>query len=90
MMSNYSILDVIISCLYLYVAPDAEVLARKGDDRLFKSILLDPKHVLRKHFSETIGLQGIIYALERTSSNSLLRMTYFLRIHVGTRSHYND
>src|SRR6218665_3809148 len=24
-----------------------------SDDRLFKSILLDPNHVLRKHFSET-------------------------------------
>ena len=35
------------------VAPDAETLAREADDRLFKSILLDPNHVLRKHFPET-------------------------------------
>jgi len=34
-------------------APDAETLAREADDRLFKSILLDPNHVLRKHFPET-------------------------------------
>src|SRR6218665_670406 len=34
-------------------APDAESLAREADDRIFKSILLDPNHVLRKHFPET-------------------------------------
>ena len=34
-------------------APDAEALAREADGRLFKSILLDPNHVLRKHFPET-------------------------------------
>src|SRR6218665_4063206 len=34
-------------------APDAETLAREADDRLFKCILLDPNHVLRKHFPET-------------------------------------
>src|SRR6218665_2121467 len=28
-------------------------LARKADDGLFKSILLDPNHVLRKQFPET-------------------------------------
>ena len=33
--------------------PDAEALACEADDRLFKSILLDPNHVLRKHFPET-------------------------------------
>ena len=31
-------------------APDADSLAREADDRLIKSILLDPNHVLRKHF----------------------------------------
>src|SRR6218665_216950 len=34
-------------------APDAEALAREADDRLFKSILLDPKHVWRKNFPKT-------------------------------------
>src|SRR6218665_1592841 len=34
-------------------APDAEALEREADDRLSKSILLDPNHVLRKHFPET-------------------------------------
>src|SRR6218665_1822276 len=34
-------------------APDADTLAREADDRLFKSILLDPNHVLRKRFPET-------------------------------------
>ena len=34
-------------------APDAEALARETDDRLFKAILLDPNHVLQKHFPET-------------------------------------
>src|SRR6218665_1096677 len=33
-------------------APDAETLAREADDRLLKSILFDPNHVLRKHFPE--------------------------------------
>ena len=34
-------------------ALDAEALSREADDRLFKSILLNPNHVLRKHFPET-------------------------------------
>src|SRR6218665_3079267 len=34
-------------------APDAKTLAREADGRLFKSILLDPNHVLRKHFPDT-------------------------------------
>jgi len=33
-------------------APDAEALAREADDCLFKLVLLDPNHVLRKHFHE--------------------------------------
>jgi len=35
------------------VAPDAEALAREADDRLFKTIPLDPNHVLRMHFPKT-------------------------------------
>jgi len=35
------------------VAPDTEALAREADDHLCKAILLDPNHVLRKHFPET-------------------------------------
>ena len=34
-------------------APDAETLVREADHRLFKSILLDPNQVLRKHFPVT-------------------------------------
>jgi len=30
-----------------------ETLAREADDRLVKAVLLDPNHVLRKHFPET-------------------------------------
>ena len=36
-------------------APSAEALAREANDRLFKAVLLDPNHVLRQHFPETMS-----------------------------------
>src|SRR6218665_3577663 len=67
-------------------APDAETLAREADDRLFKSIFLDPNHVLLKHFPETrptnynLRQRAHEFKLPLKDDRTLFR-AYSLRIH---------
>ena len=58
-------------------APSAAALAGEADERLFRAVISDPTHVLRKHLPE-VGNSATTSVHVLTGSYSLLRMSVTL------------